>query len=425
MIRGFSRRGQPLAVLAMVMGCWVSARVVLWDASAMPMPAASAPVAVPPSSESVAIETPAPVSAAEPARSYVPVSVRNLGFAARKTAGKLGMAMAFAPALRDTAYAYDDANAAAYAPAAASRPNGGERMTRVGPAKFAAASLPRARGPILFQQGHASPGWTQVLAARQADDAFAPDDSGARSSRYFPTPPGRPYVHNAPAASRKPARVRRWSADAWYYWRRGSSAGLSQGAFAPSYGASQAGGVLRYRLAPSSRYRPTAFLRTTAALNGSGEREVALGLSARPVPSVPVVVAGEARYSQTPNGKEVRPAAFAYTELPPFKLPLGLRGEAYAQGGYVGGRNATPFVDGSVRADRKLLRLDKPELRVGGGIWGGAQKGAARLDAGPSVIMVTPIGNKVFARLAADWRFRVAGDAAPDSGPAVTLSAGF
>ena len=213
--------------------------------------------------------------------------------------------------------------------------------------------------------------------------------------------------------------------DGWYYWRRGTATGLSQGAFAPSYGASQAGGVLRYRLAPSSARKPSIYLRTTAALNGSYEREAALGLSARPLAKVPIMLAAEGRYTTTANGKELRPAGFAYTEMPPFPLPLGLRGEIYAQGGYVGGANATPFIDGQLRADRKLLSLGKPQLRLGGGVWGGAQKGAARLDAGPSIIVSAPIRGSLSARLAADWRFRLTGDATPDSGPAVTLSAGF
>jgi len=434
MIRGFSRRGQPLAVLAMVLGCWVSARAMMWDASAMPLaaprepervPLASAPASLPARSESGTVSLPRPAPAREAASRFVPKAARSHGIAAHKMTGKTGVLAAHRPVTYDPALAYNYPAAPAYppghAPALASRPRSAMQMARTFPAKFAAAeSLPRARGPIVFQQPYPARSWAPGLTV-QDDARLAPGISNA----LFPTPPGPVYAYNAPAAEAQPPRARRWSMDAWYYWRRGSTASLSQGAFAPSYGASQAGGVLRYRIAPSNGHKPTVYLRTTAALNGSGEREMALGLSARPMARVPVVVAGEARYSQTPNGNEFRPAGFAYTELPPFRLPLGMRGEVYAQGGYVGGRNATGFVDGSIRADRGLLRRGKAEVRLGGGVWGGAQKGAARMDAGPSVIVVTPLGNKVSARLAADWRFRVAGDAAPDSGPAVTLSAGF
>ncbi|MEP7223149.1 MAG: hypothetical protein ABI673_10855 [Novosphingobium sp.] len=56
---------------------------------------------------------------------------------------------------------------------------------------------------------------------------------------------------------------------------------------------------------------------------------------------------------------------------------------------------------------------------------GGAQRGASRVDVGPSAGIVLRLGDAAAARLAMDWRFRVAGHAAPASGPAVTLSAGF
>lgn len=40
--------------------------------------------------------------------------------------------------------------------------------------------------------------------------------------------------------------------------------------------------------------------------------------------------------------------------------------------------------------------------------------------------MITmPLNNRMFGRLALNWRQRMAGDAEPGSGPAVTLSAGF
>ena len=55
-------------------------------------------------------------------------------------------------------------------------------------------------------------------------------------------------------------------------------------------------------------------------------------------------------------------------------------------------------------------------VEIGGGAWGAAQPGAARLDAGPQSSYRLPV-RRANLRLAADWRFRVAGDAAPGSGP--------
>lgn len=217
----------------------------------------------------------------------------------------------------------------------------------------------------------------------------------------------------------------RWSADSWMLWRRGSRTRLTGGVLTPSYGASQAGSVLRYRLMRNSAHRPSAYLRITSALDSSAEREASLGLSARPFARIPLVAAAEARLTSTPGRRMIRPAGFIVTELPPFALPLGLRGEAYGQAGYVGGKFATPFADGQLRADRAFLSLAEFDVRLGAGLWGGAQKGASRLDAGPSLTIGSALGRSASMRLAADWRFRVAGKAAPGSGPAVTLSAGF
>ena len=140
---------------------------------------------------------------------------------------------------------------------------------------------------------------------------------------------------------------------------------------------------------------------------------------------MPLRIAGEVRISNNGSYREVRPAAFAVTELPPVDLPLGLRAETYAQAGYVGGRFATAFVDGQARLDGLLASLGRDAvLRAGAGMWGGAQKDAARLDLGPSATAALRIG-RARTRLALDYRLRVAGDAQPKSGPALTISAGF
>jgi hypothetical protein len=246
-------------------------------------------------------------------------------------------------------------------------------------------------------------------AAANADTGKASDKaSDAAAAPFYP-------------AGREPPRQRRWSADGWLLLRRGGGASLATGSAPVTYGASQAGVVLRYSLAPQSPFTPAAYLRATAALNGSEEREAALGLSARPIAALPVLVAAEVRA----DGTRLRPAVFAVTQLPPFELPMGMRGEAYAQAGYVGGRYATGFADGQLHIDRPVARFARAELRVGAGSWGGAQKGASRLDIGPAATVSMGLGEGAALRLGIDWRFRVAGNAAPASGPAISLSAGF
>jgi len=208
--------------------------------------------------------------------------------------------------------------------------------------------------------------------------------------------------------------------------RGGGDGSLAAGSGAPAtYGASQAGAVLRYRLAPASRHRPAAYLRATAALNGSDEREAALGLSARPIAALPLVAGVEVRAAHRSGGLRLRPAVLLVSELPVLALPAALQAEAYVQAGYVGGRFATAFADGQVRLDRAVGGRGRTTLALGAAAWGGAQKGVARLDLGPTARIAVPLGQAAAARIAVDWRLRVAGDAAPSSGPALTLSAGF
>ncbi len=248
------------------------------------------------------------------------------------------------------------------------------------------------------------------LVAYRAPQA-APLPIGASPA---PTPP------SSPAGS-----ARRWSADAWLLMRRGGAASLAAIGMPGTYGASQAGGVVRYRLDANDAHRPAAYLRTTAALNGSNEKEAALGLQARPLPALPLVVAAEVRATAVPGATHLRPAAFVYSELPARELPLDMRLESYLQAGYVGGSFSTAFADGQVRLDRKVTQVGPAELRAGGGLWGGAQRGASRLDVGPSATLTASGSGTAAARVGVDWRFRVAGEAVPASGPALTLSAGF
>ena len=193
----------------------------------------------------------------------------------------------------------------------------------------------------------------------------------------------------------------------------------------PTYGASQVGAILRYRLAAGDPYRSVAYLRTVAALNGSRQKEAAAGLAARPLPALPVVAAAELRVTSDRFGSRARPVIMGYTEFPATEIGGGWNGELYLQGGYVAGKGATGFVDGQVRLDRQFASIGKADMRVGGGLWGGAQEGASRLDVGPTVQVVAPLSTEVFARVGLDWRFRIAGHAKPASGPALTVSAGF
>lgn len=229
------------------------------------------------------------------------------------------------------------------------------------------------------------------------------------------------------AAGRPPANpaasgLDRWSFDGWMFARRGSSS-FSLAGLGPSYGASQAGGVLRYRIG-SGPQATSAYVRASAALAGPEQSELAAGVSARPLADIPFQVMAEARAQRGPDRTAIAPAVALVSALPPMELPQDMTGELYAAGGYVGGAQRTAFFDLQAVADRAVGAGPGAGLRLGAGLWAGGQKGAQRADVGPRA-SVALAGAQAFVRVAADYRFRIAGNAAPDSGPAVTISASF
>lgn len=403
-----TRRGQPLLVLGSIMLCWMGARVVLWE------PMGDAPLTI------AGLRIAKAPARAEPRE-------RPVRLAAGADHGRK---------------------------LAASMP-GHHAGVRVGAAAYAgnwpdSADMPRSRWIAPPGLGYAPDGaGFSVMPVRQ--DAPPPP-----SAAMPPVPPrvaaghqllwlaavanlplpdavlasmaGRREAPDQRAAGGQPSALPRWSGDGWLLLRGGSAGAVAAAAPMPSYGASQMGAVLRYRLAPASRHRPVAYVRGSAALNGFVDREATAGLAANPLAGVPLIAMAELRASQSASGTQLRPAALVVTALPPIPLGWELRAETYAQAGYVGGRGATGFADGQLRIDRALTPRDgtppSVELRAGGGVWAGAQRGANRLDIGPAATLGIATGS-VSARLALDWRFRVAGNAQPASGPALTLSAGF
>ena len=369
-----TRRGQPLYALAILMLVWIGVRTAVW----------AGPTSY--SVEPIAAEAKVPT---------VPVAGPDQSPAVAEPA-----APQLAPAL-PTPATPTTPPIMRYQPEPLPSPT--LAAPQAVPPKLAADHL------LLLQAG--------VSAMPLPENATAADQSISR--------PPVPYLPTAGT------QARRWSGDGWLMWRQGGVGYNLPGAGLPgasltsgAYGGSQAGLVLRYRLAPSSALRPTLYLRASTGLHYPRGEELAAGFALRPLGKIPVAVMGEGRVTRTTNGTVVRPAIAVVSELPPAKLPLGLRGEAYGQAGWVGGKDQTPFIDGQARIEKPVVRSGAIELRLGAGAWGGAQKGASRLDIGPTATLDLPIG-PVGSRLSADYRFRVSGNAAPGSGVAVTLSAGF
>lgn len=368
------RRGMPLIMLLLVLGAWTGTRAMWWE---NPFPAISEVVGT--SFAATASTTrPEPAAMASPTPSERAAS-RLMPAVSAPDVGRNGLRIAFPTS-----------------------------MPGVNPQKAAAHHL-------LWYAAMHQPSQRDAIA----ETSYAAPLQAARDDNA-------PFL---PSRSQPQRAAERWSLDAWAFWRQGSNAAQVSVGRVPIYGASQAGAVLQFRLAPAARRDPRLYARAYRALVRQGESEVALGASARPLGRVPLRLAGEVRVTDSAFGTALRPAAFAVTELAPLALPLETQLEAYVQAGWVGGAEATGFADGQASLTREVeqvasITANAARLRIGAGAWGGAQEGAQRIDIGPTMRVDLTLGT-VPARLSLDWRERVGGTAGPESGLAATLSTRF
>jgi hypothetical protein len=212
-----------------------------------------------------------------------------------------------------------------------------------------------------------------------------------------------------------PALPSRWSAGAWLVARPGAGLGAAPGT--GQLGGSQAGLRVAWLLWPEQRL--AAFGRLAAPLRGKGA-EASVGLEWQPT-RAPVRLVAEHRFGL--DGTRGGPglgvvAGFDGPVAPGFRL------ETYGQTGAIRRHRTETYADGAIRATRTLAEGGGVRLALGGGAWGAAQRDTARLDIGPSATLALPLG-KQNVRLALDWRQRVAGDARPGSGLALTLGSDF
>ena len=293
--------------------------------------------------------------------------------------------------------------------------------------KRSAASPGRERAPVMAQtRAEVREGPKMIGALPGLPDVQAGPSFVLLSRHSGALAKGVPAAAKVRPAS--PRGKRRWSFERWLLMRAGSG-DAAQAVGAASYGASQAGAIARFRLGQGQPQDGYGYARASVAINAPGkDKEVALGLSIRPKRDLPLRVLAEARvYHATGAPVRMRPVVTVVTELPWQNLPGGFRFEAYGQAGYAGGANPTAFFDAQTVVDRSVAKAVgvKRDVRLGAGVWAGGQKGAVRLDVGPRVSMPLDLGDGVPSRIALDWRMRVAGNANPASGPALTIASSF
>ena len=178
-------------------------------------------------------------------------------------------------------------------------------------------------------------------------------------------------------------------------------------------GASQAGARLVYNF-----NRQLALNARASSEVGRRGGEVAAGVRVHPLANFPIWLTAERRQAIGRYGGG-RSAFALFLEGGIYEQPLPWRFSlnGYLQGGVVGLKSRDLFVDGGFAVTRPVYR----QFSAGFGVWGGAQPGLYRVDAGPRLTMQVRRNVKVHL----DWRQRLAGNARPGSGPALTLAGDF
>jgi hypothetical protein len=202
---------------------------------------------------------------------------------------------------------------------------------------------------------------------------------------------------------------------AWALLRAQSAgiAGTRSLAEGGSLGASQAGARLTYNFTRQI----AATLRSSSDVGRRGG-EVAAGVRIQPVAAIPIWIDAERRQriGRYGGGRSAF-ALFFEGGVYGRPMPLHFLLDTYLQGGVVGLRQRDRFIDGALTLTRPVYK----QFSAGFGVWGGAQPGVYRVDAGPRVTM--RVRNNL--RVHVDWRQRLAGNAQPGSGPAITLAGDF
>nr|WP_231708248.1 hypothetical protein [Sphingomonas populi] len=240
---------------------------------------------------------------------------------------------------------------------------------------------------------------------------------GTSDGPQAPPPPSAGLPRFVPvAAVAGTANASRLSGSFWLVTRNGG--GVTNAPLGGQLGGSQAGVRLAYLL--DRKHRVAAMVRVTSPL-GSGLREAAIGLEWQPT-RLPVRIVAEQRIAI--DGGKGGPAIELVGGFGALPIGAGFRLESYAQAGAIHRDRTEGFVDGAAHLSHPVATLGAIPIDLGAGLWGGAQRGAERLDIGPSLTASLPIASQRL-RVSLDWRQRIAGAARPGSGVALTLGADF
>ncbi|WP_417620158.1 hypothetical protein [Parasphingorhabdus sp.] len=285
-----------------------------------------------------------------------------------------------------------------------------------------------------MSQSLTGPAWSYTLSQyslpasqlRLAGAQFLPTELPAQSgslvqrSIEFSTPPEN--------SSKKPHR-NGLQGYLWFFARQGTN-GTHLGAIREGptisngqYGGSQAGAILSYPIRTRPESELSVYGRMTAALTPLAQEEVAFGASMHLVRDLPVALHVEQRLDVNSGGNRGT-AFYVAGGTGPDQIVADIALETYVQGGYILGKNETYFFDASATLQRSIVESSANTISIGPGMWIGGQRKLTRMDVGPRADIRVPIAATT-ARIAVDWRARIAGDARPGSGLTITMSTSF
>lgn len=265
---------------------------------------------------------------------------------------------------------------------------------------------PRASPPLVRTSAPAA----HAVRPRPAPALLAPTIAAAQPQPDLAAPAAEASpVGRARVAALSTAARPRLGLSAWALVRpSGGSAGLVP---AGQLGASQAGVRGTFPLGGGL----AAAARLSAPIAARRGKEAALALDWRPLAGIPVTISVERRIGIDDGGRDAWGFG-AFGGASDVRLVGRAMVDVYAQAGIVGRRRRDAYADGALRVAHPI----GSQGFAGAGLWAAAQPGIARLDVGP--LLGARIGR---ARLSLEWRARIAGEALPASGPALSLGADF
>lgn len=296
----------------------------------------------------------------------------------------------------------------------------------------AAAAYPSQVQPVMVPVYYAAPVSPPVTGGRQRSPAATIYSANSALDRWSltglaavsaPVQSSPPAHHEsvpppAPPAPPEPPvkpKLDRWQLTTWALLRNQQTGVVGSRSLAPGgqLGASQAGMRLTYNID-----RLLALSGRLSSPVGQRGGEVAAGVRVHPFATIPIWLTAERRQRIGRFG-DGRNAFALFLEGGVYGRPLPGRFllDSYLQGGVVGAKSRDLFIDGALTVTRPIFS----RYSAGFGIWGGAQPGLRRLDAGPRVTIKLRKNMKVHL----DWRQKLAGNARPGSGPALTLAGDF